>query len=394
MQILAGSPRLLRNINEKAVLQHLLRDGSLTRMELEAFTGLSKPAVSDLLRRLEAAGLIRRNGARVGAYGPAAGLWALEPRACHVAGVSVSAHTIDAAVADVTGRVVASLVEPCEADQVYDAGAVLLKVLEEVTAAAGLVVKDLNQVVVGLAGIVDSETGHLRRGRQLPAWEGFDIPNALREALGHRCVRVENDVNLVAIEEMSRGAAVGVQSVILFWLGEGVGGALVLGGKLIRGSTGSAGELGGALVPDRRTDGAPPATVEDLLSSAAIGRLLREHDFAAEDIGRDLRIAGQDLHQHGKLIDELAYRVAAALAGAIGIIDPDIVVLAGDIGIAGGRALAQRVVATLSALPIAVPQVVPSAVGDHAVRAGAVELALEYAREQLFTGGTAARGLP
>jgi predicted NBD/HSP70 family sugar kinase len=394
MQILAGSPRLLRNINEKAVLQHLLRDGSLTRMELEAFTGLSKPAVSDLLRRLEAAGLIRRNGARVGAYGPAAGLWALEPSAFHVAGVSVSAHAIDAAVADVTGRVVASLVEPCEADQRYDAGAVLLKVLEEVTAAAGLVVKDLNQVVVGLAGIVDSETGHLRRGRQLPAWEGFDIPNALREALGHRRVRVENDVNLVAIEEMSRGAAVGVQSIILFWLGEGVGGGLVLGGKLIRGSTGRAGELGGALVPNRPADGARPATVEDLLSRAAIGRLLREHGFAAEDIGRDLRIAAQDLRRHGKLIDELAYRVAAALAGAIGIIDPDIVVLAGDIGIAGGRPLAQRVVATLSILPIAVPQVVPSAVGDHAVLAGAVELALEYAREQVFTGGTAARGLP
>jgi predicted NBD/HSP70 family sugar kinase len=363
-------------------------------MDLEAFTGLSKPAVSDLLRRLQAVGLIRRDGARAGTYGPKAGLWALEPSACHVAGVSVSAHAIDAAVADVTGRVVAGLIQPCEADRRYDAGAMLLKVLDEVTAAAGLIVKDLNQVVVGLAGIVDTETGHLRRGRQLPAWEGFDIPSALRDALGHGRVRVENDVNLVAIEEMSCGAAVDVQSVILLWLGEGVGGGLVLGGKLIRGSTGRAGELGGALVPDRPADGARPATAEELLSSAAIGRLLREHGFAARDIGGDLRAAGRDLGRHGKLVDELAYRIAAALAGAIGIIDPDMVVLAGDVGVAGGTPLAERVVATLSALPIAVPKIVPSAVGDHAVRAGAIELALDHAREQVFTGGTAARGLP
>ncbi len=66
VSVLAGSPRLLRNLNEKAVLQHLLQQGSLTRMELEAFTGLSKPAMSDLLRRLETAHLIRRDGEKAG----------------------------------------------------------------------------------------------------------------------------------------------------------------------------------------------------------------------------------------------------------------------------------------------------------------------------------------
>ena len=90
MEVLSGSPRLLRNLNEKAVLQRLLSEGALTRMELEAFTGLSKPAMSDLLRRLEAVNLIRRDGEKAGTYGPKAGLWGLDPAASFVAGIDDS----------------------------------------------------------------------------------------------------------------------------------------------------------------------------------------------------------------------------------------------------------------------------------------------------------------
>ena len=106
VRVLAGSPRLLRNLNEKAVLQRLLQQNSLTRMELEAFTGLSKPAMSDLLRRLETVRLIRRDGEKAGTYGPKAGLWTLEPGASYVAGVSVTSHALDVAIADITGRIV------------------------------------------------------------------------------------------------------------------------------------------------------------------------------------------------------------------------------------------------------------------------------------------------
>ena len=394
LAILSGSPRLLRNINEKAVLELLLRQGASTRMELESFTGLSKPAMSQLLRRLETAGLIRRDGEKAGTYGPKAGLWALEPSACYVAGVAVNAHGLDVAIADVEGRIIAALHESRLPHQRYDAGALLLEALEGAVQLAGLTVSQLDQVAVGLPGIVDGETGHLRKGRQLPNWEGFDIPAALMQALGHRRVLVENDVNLVAIEEAARGAAAGVPAFILLWIGEGVGGGLVLGGKLVRGSTGSAGELGGALVPDRPDGVVRPAMVEDLLSTAALSALMAEHGFASGEPTDNLKQAVGDIERHGPLVEAIAYRIAVSLAGAIGLVDPDMVVLGGEVGVAGGRLLAQHVSAALSRLPIAIPQIVPGGVGDNAVRAGAVELALEYARERVFTGGSAARGLP
>lgn len=396
MKILAGSPRLLRNLNEKAVLQRLLSEGSLTRMELEAFTGLSKPAMSDLLRRLEAANLIRRDGEKAGTYGPKAGLWSLEPRASYVAGIDVGTHGIDAAIADIAGNIVATFKHEGRPGERYDAHERLTAVLEGVTREAGIAMGQIDQLVVGLPGIVDMTAGNLRKGQQLPNWEGYHIPDALQEVLGHRHVLIENDVNLVAIEEMTFGAATSVQSFILLWVGDGVGAGVVIGGRLIHGTTGTAGELGGAMVPDRFAAPGEPvrmALVEDLLNVPAIDALVAGHGLSGansiEAIAGAARNGGQD-----GFFAELGYRVAAALTGAIGILDPEMVVLGGDVGRAGGRALCDSVTGVLKRLPIAIPQIVPTAVSSNAVRAGAVELALEHARERVFTGGSAARGLP
>lgn len=396
MQILAGSPRLLRNLNEKAVLQRLLSEGALTRMELEAFTGLSKPAMSDLLRRLEAASLIRRDGEKAGTYGPKAGLWSLEPRAAFVAGIDVGTHGIDAAIADLSGNIVGSFLHEGQPGERYDAHERLTAVLDRVTREAGIAVRDIDQLVVGLPGIVDITAGNLRKGMQLPNWEGYHIPAALEGVLGHRHVLIENDVNLVALEEMACGAAASVQSFILLWLGDGVGAGAVIGGRLIHGSTGTAGELGGAMVPDRFARPGEPvqmALVEELLNFAAIDALVAAHGLGGSDSVDAIRRAALG-DRHGRFFAELGYRVAAALTGAIGILDPEMVVLGGHFGRAGGKALSDSVTDVLRRLPIAIPQIVPTAVSSNAVRAGAVELALEHARERVFTGGSAARGLP
>jgi predicted NBD/HSP70 family sugar kinase len=396
IETLSGSPRLLRNLNERAVLKRLLAEGPLTRMELEAFTGLSKPAMSDLLRRLEAANLIRRDGEKAGSFGPKAGLWCIEPASAFVGGIDVSVHGIRAAVADVTGRTVASSNRRCEPGERYDAQERLCAVIDDVARQAGISPFEIDQMVVGLPGIVDTESGNLRKGQQLPNWQGFHIPEALESVVGHRRVIIENDVNLVALEEMSAGAAQGVQSFILFWIGDGVGGAAVVGGKLLRGYTGMAGELGGTMVPDRMTapgEMARMALLEDLLSPASIGRLIDEHGLEGEDSADAVAKAATG-SGHAAFFADLSYRVAAGLTGAIGILDPEMVVLGGAIGHAAGRCLSRGVTGILKTLPIALPQIVPSAVGVDAIRAGAVELALDHARERLFAGGSAARGQP
>ena len=101
-----GTPRLLRGINDRAALMLLLERGPLSRSRLGELTGLSKPTASQLLTRLESAGLVRRSGSSQGRPGPKAQLYEINPGAAYVAGLDVTPTRILAAVADLSGRTV------------------------------------------------------------------------------------------------------------------------------------------------------------------------------------------------------------------------------------------------------------------------------------------------
>ena len=101
-----GTPRLLRGINDRAALDLLLEHGPLSRTRLGELTGLSKPTASQLLARLERAGLVVATGVREGGPGRNAQLYEINPVSAYVAALDVTPARILAAVADVSGRVV------------------------------------------------------------------------------------------------------------------------------------------------------------------------------------------------------------------------------------------------------------------------------------------------
>ena len=101
-----GTPRLLRGMNDRAALDLLLEHGPLSRTRLGELTGLSKPTASQLLARLERAGLVVATGVREGGPGRNAQLYEINPVSAYVAALDVTPTRIVAAVADVSGRVV------------------------------------------------------------------------------------------------------------------------------------------------------------------------------------------------------------------------------------------------------------------------------------------------
>src|SRR6059058_2003901 len=106
-QVTTATPRTLRAINDAAALELMLRHGALSRAQLAEMTGLSKPTAAQLLTRLRDEGLVVERGESSGAPGPNARLYAVNDRAAMVAGLDVAEEHATAAIADITGRVLA-----------------------------------------------------------------------------------------------------------------------------------------------------------------------------------------------------------------------------------------------------------------------------------------------
>jgi predicted NBD/HSP70 family sugar kinase len=389
-----ATPSLLRALNDRAALDLLLTHGSLSRSQVGRLTGLSKPTASQLLERLERAGLVESIGTSEGGVGRKSVLYQVNPTAGYAAALDVTPTRIEASVADITGVVVGQHMVATPRGT-HDPRANVLAALEGALGQAGLSVRDLDAVVIGIPGTIDLATEQLRYAKHLTGWHQPGILTMLADAIGTD-IRVENDVNLAATAEHRQGAAVGCSDFFLFWADEGLGGALMLGGQLYRGATGGAGEIGfmqgsgGDLVRRVRRENsggfqryAGPAQIVPLSRRFGLGGRTAAAVVAAA-VEAD---AEKGTTRGGEFLDELATRFAGGLASIIAVIDPAMVVLSGGTAAVGGEALRGRIQAQLRELAMAHPDVVLSTVPGNPVLAGGLGSALELAREAIFTTG-------
>jgi predicted NBD/HSP70 family sugar kinase len=381
-----GTPRLLRELNDRAALELLLTGGPMTRAQLGERTGLSKVTASQLLARLEDRGLVEVTGAQAGGRGPNAAIYGVVPSSAYVAGVHVEQDEVSAGVADVTGRVVAEIsVDPNGQGNPVET---VRGAIAAACGAAGISPEALRTFVIGTPGVLDPRTGDLWLAVNLPAWhEG--VHEALLAALG-RPVTIENDVNLAAMAERAVGAARGVDDFVLVWIGVGVGLATMLGGKLHRGVGGAAGEIGYLPVPGvpLPQDIAHPATgaFQSLVGAQAVRPLAASYGFEAPTAAGAVSaaVAAAAGPQGSAFLAELASRVATGVASVSVVLDPGLVVLGGEVGLAGGAELASRVAAEVGRISPAKLEVVPTAVKGGPVLRGAILAAVDQARAELL----------
>jgi predicted NBD/HSP70 family sugar kinase len=383
-----GTPSLLRELNDRAALDLLLRGGMLTRTQISEYTGVSKVTVAQMLARLEERGLVTIVGEQAGNRGPNAALYSVVPSSAYVAGLYMESDLVSAEVADVTGRRVADVsVNPNGAD---DPTELVRGVIERACANAGVDLARLSALVIGSPGVVDPRTGDPQLAVNLPAWHEGAL-DALRGVL-HKPVVIENDVNLAAMAEQAVGAATEADDFVLVWLGGGLGLATMLGGRLHRGTAGAAGEIGYLPV-----HGAPlhtDITLPDnggfqlLAGGAAVRALAAGYGFpaptAAEAVQAAVAAQAAASAASAVFLDDLAQRVAVGVASVCVVLDPGLVVLGGEVGRAGGAALAARVAAGVAAICPARPRVVPTGVPGEPVLRGAMLAALDQARAALL----------
>lgn len=381
---LPGTPRLLRALNDRAALELLLARGPLTRAQLGELTGLSKVTASQLVERLEERGLVTRVGEQAGGRGPNAQLYAVTPSSAHVVGVDVGPDRVVAACADITGAVIGR-VEQSTRDT-DDPVRVVHNAVVQAASSAHAQLATVRRIVLGTPGLVDPATGDIAFAWDLPRWHR-GLLAALRDDL-HTPVVFGNDVNLAAVAEAHTGAGRGVDDFVLVWIGRGVGLAIVLGGRLHHGSGGAAGEIGylpvpGAPIPrdpSRRAKGA----FQQIAGADAVRAVARAHRFRGANAAEAVRNAIAAGTQGGPVLDEIARRLALGVASTCVVLDPPLVVLAGEVGLAGGTALAERVQHEVAAITLVSPRVVVSEVAEEPVLQGALRTALDAVRDEVF----------
>ena len=215
---------------------------------------------------------------------------------------------------------------------------------------------DTAAVGIGIPSAVEFATGRALSGVNLPL-EGVPLRATLTERLGLP-VFVDNDANVAALAEACDPAGkLVVSHLVMFTVGTGVGGGLVLGGRPFRGATGAAGELGHTIIGLDLSDGAPPArekfpqpgSLEHLAAGRALDRLAaesaRERPGTAlarlasdgrEVAGTDVVAAAHDGDEECiRLLRLLGQRLGIGIASAINVFDPEQVVVGGGVSTAG-----------------------------------------------------------
>ncbi|MFP5347837.1 MAG: ROK family transcriptional regulator [Actinomycetes bacterium] len=375
-----GSMRALREANQDLLLRVVRSAGSLTQAELSRRTGLSRATVSNIVRDLSAAGLIRTSSTV--SAGRRATAVSMRSDAGLAVGIDVGRSHVRVAIADLSHHVLgersASVERAAPArDVVRTAAGLVGELLQEAGAETARVVA----VGAGIPGPLDSRTGRVVEGTILPAWVGLPAADVLSDGVGLP-VHVDNDANLGVLAEHTWGAARGVENVAYIKVSTGVGAGLVINGRLYRGQSGTAGEIGHTTIDENGPvcRCGNRGCLETMASVPVMCSLLEQSQGSRPTA--DEVIARADAGDPGcrRVLEDVGRYVGVAVANVCNLLNPGMVVIGGQLAAAGDLLLEpMRGVVRRHAVPAAssAVTVVASSLGERAEALGAVALALD-----------------
>ncbi len=369
------------------MLEFIRHMGPVSRAQIARDSGLSKPTVSQALAALERVRIVREAGRSSGGKGPTAVLYELNPRAGWVVGIDVGRDWVRAAIANLTGEIVARRDEHARARSARSLIAQIGEIAHGLAADAGLRWRQVTFATVGSPGVVEPGRGHVALAHNLPGWGREGLVEAVREELGTN-VGFENDVNLATVGERSHGLGKDVSNFVFLHVGTGVGMGIVLNGELYRGATGAAGEIG--YLPLAAADPHDPANrrrgaLEGAIGATGVvrsaGRLGMRAPLTPKKVFDAARKGDARAREAVRLVGQ---GIGLAIAAVVPVLDPELVILGGGIG-QNDDLLLEPIERELRAVSPFHPRIEVSSLGDDGELFGAVATALEAAQDQLFS---------
>lgn len=264
-------------------------------------------------------------------------------------------------MADAQGRIVAELTEPTDARGAAHVAEQIVACAGRLARTVGIEAAQARHVMVGIPGAIDPRTGRVSLTPNIPGLDSFEMLPFLRHHFGPEAA-IDNDVNLAMLGEHAFGCANHCRNAAFLALGTGVGLGLLLDGKVFRGSCGSAGEIADLPIGS--------GTLElEVGSSAIVDRYRRQGGTSTATVRDIFTRLEQGDKVAAAVLDATANWVALAVASLQSILDLELIVFGGSIGMRPELLeRVRRALPTLFPRPIAIA---PSQLGDRAGLVGA-----------------------
>ena len=378
----------LRQVHRRMILDAIRRTGPLSRKDLAERLDIRPNTVTVHVNTL----LEKKLLAEVAVVSTPTGrrpvlLDISADRAC-VAAAALRDDSVDLMVTDLKGGVLAQTAFPCRMTTRARFFRDLGRGLEEILSLTGRRRKHLRGLGLAAPGLVDYKSGRAISYSHFEWWRDLPLAATVGQSLGIPTT-VENDTRALAFAEKWFGPLRDAQSLLVVELSQGVGSALLVDGDLFRGATGGAGELGHLTIDPNgpRCACGSAGCLETFASRKAFLSAYKRHGGNA-DPSRDeralLRRIASELAEGSAsaraAVAEVGRALGVGLAGAINIIDPESIVLCGDLAVLG-KPLAEAARPTIATCALRETakdiDIFVSSVGEHAAALGAAAVAIE-----------------
>jgi predicted NBD/HSP70 family sugar kinase len=368
----------LRQMNRSSVVNFIRREKVVSPSAIALALGLSMPTVTRVIDGLMTEDIVEHDGYSASTGGRPAARIRFKGNAHSVIGLDLGGGEFFGAVCDLDGAI---SFEASVAVVPGDGAANLKKLialLSQLLESRPSPRQDVRSIAIGVPSIVPAPGNMVPDARQL-GWRDLPLRDILEKEFG-RPVYLENDVNLSAVGEWGFGAGMGAGSIVSLVIeASGTGAGIILGGRLYRGSSHTAGEIGWMLHDPILVGGAFAQLGERERLAGGIGfsretfrhlARIAKKVRGVEDPSAVLKPADRDF------LNEIVRYVSVAVAAVSMPIDPERIVLCGEI-LVGAPLIIDLVTGLLTKRLPHVPEIVPSTLGHRAAAMGAVLMALD-----------------
>lgn len=390
--------KLKSDPNGLRVLKTIRECKLLSRTDVSELCGLSKAAVSDIVNKHIERGLVREIGKKSSTPngGKPQTILEFNPKAGLVAGVEIDVTRSTVILTDLNANILERAIVEFRAGSTANyVFTLIFSVLDSLLKSYERQGIQLMGIGVGLPGLIDTRTGIVTVADTLKGWERIDVRTAFEKQF-HVPVHVENDVKARTLAESMFGSGKGVNDLIFLWVGYGIGAGIFLNGKLHRGVSFSAGEVGynelGFLISDPNefpilyqqqryvgeliSDSVLVGAVKEHLGRGTGVPLLRDREITVKSIA-DAAAEGDELC--GAALREFATVLSVVAINLINTLNPEMLILGGKVIQTNNFVLdlvRQQLHRDFLTAPVEVVDVKAGVFGDDAVVVGAAGLVL------------------